>query len=61
MIAKGIETKEQMKLLANYGCSRFQGYLFGNLIAQEDFENLLPDLDKPDLKLSCYPGGGGDF
>lgn len=61
MIAKGIETKEQMKLLANYGCSRFQGYLFGNLIAQEDFENLLPDLDKPDLKLSCSPGGGGDF
>jgi len=40
-IGEGVETIEQMQLLASYGCSRMQGYLFSEAIAAEDFGRLL--------------------
>jgi diguanylate cyclase (GGDEF)-like protein len=40
-IAEGVETNEQMQLLASYGCNRMQGYLFGEATSSEVFSKLL--------------------
>lgn len=40
-IAEGVETVEQMQLLGSYGCSRMQGYLFGEAIEADDFTQQL--------------------
>jgi diguanylate cyclase (GGDEF)-like protein len=36
-IAEGVETTEQMQLLASYGCNRMQGYLFSEAVEPEAF------------------------
>jgi len=41
VIAEGVETEEQLKLLQRYGCGRFQGYLFSKAVPVEQFETLL--------------------
>ena len=40
-IAEGVETTEQMQLLASYGCNRMQGHLFSPAIEPELLERLL--------------------
>ncbi len=41
VIAEGVETKGQQKLLAEAGCDYFQGYLYSKPIPPEKFEALL--------------------
>jgi diguanylate cyclase (GGDEF)-like protein/PAS domain S-box-containing protein len=41
VIAEGVETEEQRQLLLEYGCTQFQGYLFGRPVAIEQFEAML--------------------
>lgn len=41
MIAEGIETEEQRKLLAGAGCDYGQGFLFSKPVPAEAFESLL--------------------
>jgi EAL domain-containing protein (putative c-di-GMP-specific phosphodiesterase class I) len=41
VIAEGVETEEQFKLLQRYGCANFQGYLFGKPVPIEQFEKLI--------------------
>jgi diguanylate cyclase (GGDEF)-like protein/PAS domain S-box-containing protein len=41
VIAEGVETEAQKKLLANYGCKHYQGYLFGRPVPIEMFEAAL--------------------
>jgi len=41
VIAEGVETEVQHKLLQRYGCSSFQGYLFSKPVPVEQFEALL--------------------
>lgn len=41
VIAEGIETEEQRRLLMNIGCDYGQGYLFATPMPTLDFENLL--------------------
>jgi diguanylate cyclase (GGDEF)-like protein len=37
-VAEGVETHDQLLLLASYGCNRMQGYLFGRPAVPEIFE-----------------------
>ena len=41
VIAEGVETEAQFKLLHRYGCTSFQGYLFSKPIPVEEFEALI--------------------
>jgi len=41
VIAEGVETEAQLKLLHRYGCSSFQGYLFSKPVPVEEFEMLI--------------------
>ena len=38
VIAEGVETDEQRKILSFYGCQHYQGYLFGKPVPIEEFE-----------------------
>lgn len=35
VIAEGVETREQLAVLRECGCTRYQGYLFGRAMAAE--------------------------
>ncbi len=41
VIAEGVETEEQWRLLLHNGCTHFQGYLFGRPVPLEEFESFL--------------------
>ena len=41
VIAEGVETDTQQKMLVEYGCNKFQGYLFAKPMPINDFEALL--------------------
>jgi diguanylate cyclase (GGDEF)-like protein len=41
VIAEGVETQEQMELLLNNGCRRYQGYLFGKPMPINQFDTSL--------------------
>jgi len=43
VIAEGVETQEQMELLLNNGCRRYQGFLFGKPMPIEQFNLWLQD------------------
>jgi diguanylate cyclase (GGDEF)-like protein/PAS domain S-box-containing protein len=38
VIAEGVETKEQLKLLMKNGCTHYQGYLFGKPVPIDEYE-----------------------
>jgi EAL domain-containing protein (putative c-di-GMP-specific phosphodiesterase class I) len=40
VIAEGVETEEQRRLLARSGCYAYQGYLFGKPMPIDDFQRL---------------------
>jgi EAL domain-containing protein (putative c-di-GMP-specific phosphodiesterase class I) len=41
VIAEGVETEEQWRILKSKGCNAFQGYLFAKPMPVELFERLL--------------------
>ncbi|TQR18245.1 putative bifunctional diguanylate cyclase/phosphodiesterase [Psychrobacillus soli] len=41
VIAEGVETNEQLKVLQNYNCNTIQGYLFSKPLPAEEFTQLL--------------------
>ena len=44
VIAKGVETDEQLELLKQYDCPAFQGFLFAAPVPLQEFEHLLKQL-----------------
>ena len=38
IIAEGVETEQQLHILAKMGCNHFQGYLFSRPIPVDEFE-----------------------
>ena len=40
VVAEGVETKEQLAVLRELGCSYVQGYYFARALQPEDFEKL---------------------
>ena len=40
VIAEGVETEEQLQILLNKGCTRYQGYLFGKPVPMGQFNKL---------------------
>ncbi len=40
VIAEGVETDAQLAFLRQYGCTRFQGYLYGKPVPLQEFEQL---------------------
>jgi diguanylate cyclase (GGDEF)-like protein/PAS domain S-box-containing protein len=44
VIAEGVETEEQLELLAHLECHSFQGYLFSPPVTLANFERMLPSL-----------------
>lgn len=41
VIAEGVETQEQLNLLAMMGCDYAQGFLYSRALTPEDFERLM--------------------
>ncbi len=41
VVAEGVETIEQLRVLTDVGCDELQGYLFSEPLSAEDFESLL--------------------
>lgn len=41
VIAEGVETEEELKILEDYGCDEIQGYLFSRPLQLEDFQALV--------------------
>lgn len=45
VIAEGVETKEQLAILSEDGCSQGQGYLFSKPLPSHDFERYLKEMN----------------
>ena len=41
IVAEGVETEEQMKLLSELGCDYLQGYYFSKPVPENEFLKLL--------------------
>jgi EAL domain-containing protein (putative c-di-GMP-specific phosphodiesterase class I) len=41
VLAEGVETRQQLEVLQEHGCSEGQGYYFSRPVSAEDFGQLL--------------------
>jgi diguanylate cyclase (GGDEF)-like protein/PAS domain S-box-containing protein len=46
VVAEGVESDDQLAFLRQYGCNKFQGYLFGRPVPPEQFERLCRTLEE---------------
>lgn len=58
VIAEGVETEEQRDCLTRLGCHMFQGYLFSRPLPLEEFELMLPVLDRFNDRILTKVSGG---
>ncbi|MET0005590.1 MAG: EAL domain-containing protein [Candidatus Thiodiazotropha sp.] len=45
VIAEGVETESQMRLLKHSGCDYAQGYFYSKPVSAGEFEHYLPDAE----------------
>ena len=45
VVAEGVETDDQLAFLRQFGCNKFQGYLFGKPVPVAEFERLCRDAE----------------
>jgi diguanylate cyclase (GGDEF)-like protein/PAS domain S-box-containing protein len=50
VVAEGVETDEQRRMLVQYGCENYQGYLFGKPVPVADFERALSNFRLDDQR-----------
>jgi EAL domain-containing protein (putative c-di-GMP-specific phosphodiesterase class I) len=56
VLAEGVETESQHRLLGSVGCHQYQGYYFGRPTPREDFETRVRDLSGNDdavMSINC--------
>ena len=41
VVAEGVEEKEQLQLIKDFGCDEYQGFYYGQAIPADDFEHIL--------------------
>ncbi len=54
VVAEGVETEEQMKLLVELGCTHLQGYLFSRPLAAHTFRAMLTADEGKDFSRDAY-------
>jgi EAL domain-containing protein (putative c-di-GMP-specific phosphodiesterase class I) len=54
VVAEGVETEEQMKMLVTLGCTHLQGYLFSRPLAAHTFRAMLKADEEKDFNRDAY-------
>lgn len=47
-VAEGVETNEQLAILAHYGCQGYQGFLYSGPVSADELMVLMQNADKPE-------------
>jgi len=62
VVAEGVETEQQVKMLRNMDCNYVQGYYYSKPLPQKEFEDLLlcSEIEQMEKQKKIYPEGMGE-
>lgn len=61
LLAEGVETEEEVRLLRSFGCTLFQGYYFARPLPAEEFIRRAKDQDWPQLMIGSLSQAKAEF